>query len=456
MRVLARGALVAAVVAGAWLAANLIDDSPDPAVAAYFDSGPLDSRGGDGFALIAGFAAPVDRDPREHGRTRISRPRGTPAEPPPLDIRGSHLLMCAPEKEDCPELMSANPLWVEELALDNAVLLARYRDLQKAAALGEWGAFRDINIAGFDHASVVMATQRVFLSQVSLEARNDRLTRALVLLEEDAAFQRRWLAESRTLLGKMLATRGMTRDLLVAAQLVRHADQVSPAQAGILRRICAPPTAGELSFARTWRAEAAHLRYLLGTFRGNRESAFEFHGERSFSVDAGRLLILPNATLNQAYPLFVRWEALDGVPSPRVAAESARIRAELQARIAPGASWFRNTFGRRFVADSFSNLGEYVLRVHDVGALARLVQAQVELRAAGPSADAVPAFLEASDPAWRDPFTGLPMRWDRSTAELWFSPASERLREDRIGGRRDRVAIAPWKTPPTSTSPPAR
>jgi hypothetical protein len=179
-----------AVLVAAGVALNFVDQRLDPRAAAYFASGvPPSLQPQSGFVLLVGFSAPIGEDSRAYGVERLRRMSQAAAGGPPLrelgeklEVSGSHLLVCTPEKNDCPEAATANPLWIEELVLDNARLLERYRELQGATGLFENGftVMDDTTIP--ESANSVMRVHGVYLSEVALHARRRNLDEALARL----------------------------------------------------------------------------------------------------------------------------------------------------------------------------------------------------------------------------------------------------------------------------------
>jgi hypothetical protein len=438
-----------AVLVAAVLALNFVDQDLDPRAAGYFASGvPPSLQPQSGFVLLVGFSAPIGEDPRAYGIERLRRANQVAAGGRPfredsekLEVSGSHLLVCMPEKNDCAEVAAANPLWIEELVLDNARLLDRYRELQGATQLFENGLTAMDDGTIWESVYSMSRVQGVYLSQVAMQAGRGNLGEALARLEADAGFQRRWLAETRSILGKMLATRALTRDLLLASQIAGRSKSLASREAEQLRRICAPVDSPGLSLAPGIRFEAAAFSSILDRVRRDREFAFEQGGRRWIGPDLVRLFTLRGATLNHARSIFEAWEALDRVDSRNVAAEAQRLRDRQAAGMLPRVEWLYNPFGKLVVTE-VSDFSGYVLRVRDLDALARLVRAQVEVKARGVAPQDVEAFLAKSGPEWMDPFTGAPMRWDAAAHQIWFQPSNERIARDAIGGRKDRVAIA--------------
>jgi hypothetical protein len=444
MRWLKWGGAVFGLAVLALLAANLVDESLTPEAAAYYGSReiPVEARPG-GFALVAGFDAPAGQDPRAYGQVKLATkggiaPRNLGA---PLALKGSHLLMCTPETDDCPGLLTANPMWIEELVLDNAVLLARYHELQAEPDLAESGAGPaiDVPVYGF---GTILQVQRVLLSQLALQARQGRVPEVLDRLVEDGRFYRRWMSQSRMLVGKMVAARGITRDLLLASQLVRHADALSAHDLARLRELAAPLDPASMELTTTTHVEALFLMNMIDRVRTSRSEAFALM-DRGLPAELQRFL-LRNATLNAAYPLYAAWTRLDGRDAASVVAEANRLAEAQRAALRPGIHWLRNAPGWWFLEDNLPQFGAYNLRLRDADAIAHLVRAQVEVRAAAVTPDNVASFLVTSPPEWRNPHADAPMQWDPQARTLWFKPASERIARDAIGGRKDRVAISPW------------
>ena len=174
MRILRAAAALAiglALLFVAFLVVNRFDEDLPPEVAAFYASGTMPRlEAQSGYAFLAGFSAPADQDPRdwaiawsrsvqEAARTKQPFPerKGT------LKVRGAAELLCLPEKGDCVELYGRNPKAVAEMALDNALLLKRYSELQAQTDIADAGIPAAITSPVADY-SVIGETHRLFLS----------------------------------------------------------------------------------------------------------------------------------------------------------------------------------------------------------------------------------------------------------------------------------------------------
>ena len=123
-----------------------------------------------------------------------------------LAVRAPPELLCAPESMDCVRAFAARPRFVDEMAADNAILLARYDELLRSSGLSDVVHGLD-SWETFHQGGLVLAVQRVRLSQAGAAAARGRIDQSLAWIETDVAFHRRWLEEADTLLSKMLALR---------------------------------------------------------------------------------------------------------------------------------------------------------------------------------------------------------------------------------------------------------
>lgn len=447
-------AVAAALLAGALLAfflANRLDTDLSPEARAYYESGrtpPLTTASG--FALVIGLAAPVDRDPREFAvewsEGIIAAGKAGKRYPEPkggLKVRGAPELMCEPERMNCVERFRANPASVDDLAADNAVLLRRYAQLPEAGDLGDAGAWAAFDTPAAADFSTVLATQAVVLSSIAAQAGRGDRDGALARLETDAALYRRWLAESRVTVAKMVSLRALARDLLLAWQVAPAAGEATPAQRAALGRIARPLGKPELAMRRPLRFEAAAHFDSLDRLLADRAMRREIF-DNALVADLVPWFTARNATLDFGLRPFASWERLDDVETGALWAEVDRVQREIEDLVRPGLAWLHNPGGKYLIALGVPAFAEYIVRVRDVDALARLVCAAAEARYAGVAREAVARHLEGAVPDCRDPWTGRPFAWDPVRGELSFAMGSRsKGAAERLGGANGRVALAP-------------
>ena len=443
------------------LCSSVVDQELTPQARALFTApSPAVVKPGSGYALIAGFDSPEGSDPRTTGATWAENVRKAAVEggryPVPrgrLAIKASVDMICIPEATDCLAHSRGNPIWFEELARDNAALLARYDELQRDEDLTDGNMVFSYN-APLPPYSVVMQAQNVFLTLAAYRANRGKLDETLAMLEMDRAFQRRRLSQSATIISKMVGARALLRDLLVTSQLLRSRAAFTPSQLEAIGRIASPLDRQEIALSGPIRKELSEFAAMMERLKNGKvitTADLAQWESKALNTDAAylgsslyvvRFFAAPNATLNFMEPVQGSWLALDAVESRDLDQAIARIRQENAERLRPTVAWAYNPLGRWLATQLVDDLSQYVMRVRDVDAFARLVCVQTQVKASAIGPAAIEAFLALSDPRCHDPYTDKPFRWDAAAGQIWFKPGSARIAADNIGGRKDRVGIA--------------
>ena len=438
------GALALAL--GAFIAVNAVDQELRPEVRTYFTRPGVPFSKESGWALITGFNAPAGQEPRSYAealrKASGTRPFGSQSVgiEAQLDVRAASELLCAPQDTDCIRAFRQRPESIRDLAADNAELLARYDELLRSNRLGDAPEALDY-YGSLGYFQTVLKTQVVRLSQIAAAVAAGDTQRAVAWLEADAAFHRRWLEESGSILTKMLSVRSFSRDLLLAGQVARTAPQLSPPEWDALERVAAPLTPAQRGVGPVIRAEAYLFSGVLDRLAAEPRAT-------SRLIDAPRLTSSivaathrRNATLNFAYPLFAEWAALDAQPTEALEPAIQAVRARRDAYLAGDWTWAYNYTGKSFAAEAPPDHAEYVYRVRDTDALAALIRCVIALRRSETRAEGAAAFV-AQSPACRDPYGGS-FAWSPDGGTLSFKPRSPG-QVKRFGGSGDRVIFAAY------------
>jgi hypothetical protein len=443
-RFAAAGIAIPAALAGAVVAINLFDRELSPEARAYLESGapPKFSRD-TGWALLNGIDAPIGVDPREHAErrhrdiAREERGRAPSPEAKPLSVRGGTELLCTPESADCLELLRARPDSVDTLVEDNRVLLERYDELQRTPGLRD--AFGQLFfISPNIHFGVVMDTQRVRLSQLSALAVRGRTAEAARMLEADAQFFRRWLADSGSLLAKMLAARGLARDLLLAAELARAAQPLTPEAAATLLRTAAPVGPAERGFAPILRHEAWTFMGRIDRLVADPRNTAPLQGAGTpFLPELAGRTLRRNDTLDRMVAVHRAWESLDGVDSAALVAAIEAVRAERDRLSRRDWTAIYNFAGRSILAESAVDIANYVKRLRDLDALAAAARCVIRLHGARAPREAAAAHVARE---CTNPLTGKSLTWDAGRNLLGFVPL-DAANVRRFGGAGQHVAL---------------
>jgi hypothetical protein len=428
------------------VAVNTVDEDLTPEARAFFARPRVDFVPDSGWALMAGFHAPPGEEARSYAAAiRLAasqRKPGTPlrGQPRALEVRAPDELLCIPQEIDCVRVFARRPESIADLVADNAVLLARYDELLRSRGLTDVVEAFDYYESIIPHFSTILRTQQVRMSLAGVEAATGRSAKAIAWIEADAAFHRRWLEEAGSILSKMLAVRGLSRDFLVAGQVARSAGTLAPQQWDALERIVAPLTPGQRGVGHVLRVEAGLFANVLDQMIADaRTTSRIIESDRLGSSIAGATL-RRNATLNFAHPLFAAWTRLDPVPTAELARAIAQVEESERKWLAFDWSWAYNPTGRGLVREQKPQLAEYLYRVRDLDALASTLRCAIGLRRAGVPREAAAAHVAVS-PACVDPYEARPLGWDAERGELSFRARSPK-QVNRFGGRGDRVAFA--------------
>ena len=438
------GAVLAALVA--LIGINAFDQELSPEARAYFERPAPRFVADSGWALIAGFNAPAGDDARAYAaslqRAASTRKAGTRASTGAreLDVLAPDELLCLPESVDCTRAFSQRPEVIADLAADNAVLLSRYDQLQRLPGLTDDTPVLEFYM-GTPSLNVVMRTQRVRMSQVGAAVGSGHPEVAIAWLEADGALYRRWLDEAGSLLAKMIATRGLSRDLLLAGQVARSGASLAPRQWDALERITAALTQTQRGVGPVLRTEGQFFAQVLDKLVADSRTTGEITElPRTFAALLS-LTVKRNATLNFAYPLFAEWATLDALASDALDPAVERARATIRRAGDRDITWLYNYSGKSYTAEAPPDLGEYLYRVRDLDALAAVVRCVVALQRSGTGASAAGAYV-ASSASCRNPYGGA-LGWDEATRELSFKARSTG-QVKRFGGRGDRIVFAAY------------
>ena len=440
-------AVVIVVAIGTLLAVNAVDEELRPEARALFRPPPAVFATDSGWALLAGFHAPVGQEPRRYAESlrKAAATRKARAQVPrthdELEVSAPDELLCWPEARDCTLAFAQRPESIADLAADNAVLMKRYDELLASGQLFDVTEALDY-YAPIPFFNVAMRTQLVRMSQVGAAVSTGRIEPALAWLEKDAAFFRRWLDEAGSILTKMLALRGLSRDLLVAGQVARSGRELTAAQWDALERIVAPLTPTQRAMGPVIRTEGRLHAGILDQMLADPRATSRVLDSPPWMATILSATMRRDATLNFSFPLFDAWMRLDAVPTDQLAAAIARTEDEVRRHARVDWAWAYNPTGKAVAVEASPPLTEYFYRLRDLAALASTVRCVVALTRGAVALDSARAFV-ASSPACRDPYEGRPLAWDRERVELSFRPRAPG-QVKRFGGSGDRVVFAAY------------
>jgi hypothetical protein len=233
------------------------------------------------------------------------------------------------------------------------------------------------------------------------------------------------MAGSRSLLQKMLATAQLVRTTLFASDvLTAHRARIG-ARAATLAEALRPLSAEERGLAPALRSEFAMAASATDPAR--------WRGE-DFGIGIDTMLARPfyqhHASVNLVYAFNRAWREVDNAPASELDAAFAKAKAAQPQFSVWDLAY--NPVGKVLVFINAFQPAGYFERMHDADALVRLVALQARIVAKNVKPDAIESI---------NPYTGKPYGWDAKTRQLYFEPRGSYLKERKIGGAANRVAV---------------
>jgi hypothetical protein len=435
---------IVVVPGGLLVAGNAFDERLNPEAAAYLKPDAPSQLPDDhnAYFTLVGLGARASEQPHEAGRKWVGavedavakRSRGESAAWPKAGSARSAPELCVPGRSSCIAAAREKEGEARKLVADFALLLARYRALLGYPGYAEPMEYSDVE-QPFPPFTPVISAQRAFHLDAALRLAQGETDAVLAELEKEIAFLRRMLAGSDLLIGKMVANRLLQRSTLMASDVLARHREAAASRAASLAQALQPLSAQERQMDTALRHE---FRFQKNGF----DLMLRYPGltGESWIVGWARLFYQPNATANLELPY--RKAALDAAALPATALAAPRKQAGKPPDPPVWMAWY-NPVGKILVLPSLKDLTfeHFILSMHDLDGLVRLVALQSEIVAKGVKDENVPQFIAAADTRYSNPWTEKPMQWDAKARQLYFEPRSKRYQDDKTGGAAGRVAV---------------
>lgn len=391
-----------------WL---LHDDAPDAQAQAWLEAFEARrSQPSPSYLSLLGLDAPPAQAPQQLGQARLlayvewldaGEPEDGPADTPGALPAPPREQLCDAGEAQCLARLASGRLDGARLLAEHATLVERYRGWRDGPAPRQQALPGPAEPLP-QYSLLVQGNHLLALQAVGLiEQGNPPAARELLL--QDIAGLRRQLADSDTLIGKMLVLRMLANDVQRLA--LWQGRGLLPALPPL-----APLSEAERSLRLPMQHEFAGAARLL---RGLRESSADDYGDAPLW-----LLYKPQRSINRAWPHYARIAELSELTS----AQLARRLAERPAQENPS-PWQepRNPIGQILLNLSGPALERYVLRTHDLDARIRLLNLAQQL----PEEPAQIAAALQRLPAAGSPYQPeRPARWDAGRQRLCFDGPS--------------------------------
>lgn len=441
--------LIAGFVGSDW-AINCYDEKPDPRIAALKSWPEPVPENENGFIAMVGMGAPVadlsgDDGPLKYVRYELPKVVGL------HDSRNADLstVFCKPGKQICWDIVRQEKGEIAAWLASNRKFLSRYQSLYKYP---RWQfVLSDENVLIIPSHLQLLEGQSLLQASAMLAIEEGHVEQGLGMIGEDIHFARRMLGGKVELIGKMMASVMLSRDLFLLAETLQSRPKEAKPYLAQIEKMLEPLTPPELS--------------LTDAFKFEEKSQISYFYQDGFNqqILLGKLSdvwgvkrtpqppsILDNLWLNQikrystANILVERWESL----IKRIEVSDRNSTRPIKDEDYPFQfGWLgavHNMAGKTLILVDLppGSTADYQNRMFDLNAVNKLVRLQVMMAAKGVQKSDVPAFLNSTDRSLWNPETGKPFEWDEKREQIYFIPATKFYSETySAGGVQGRVGF---------------
>jgi hypothetical protein len=438
-----------ALAVGAVFAINFRDEPLDTDAAKVLErSEAMPPVPGNAYVYATGFFAPPNEDPYALGEKllasyeAISRAGDAKVAQQTIDRPGRLAveltkLPCDVANEDCIAHARQAREALRTALQGLGVVSERCTALHQLPAWHETYV-PDHIVSPFAITGAVHVCQRLRSAHAALELQAGLGREALARVLSDIEFQRRALAGSVTLLGKMMTAAAVSRSVLFLSDLMRSEPRLAASNREAIANAVRPLTLQERTLAPMLRSEFRHMARTVREFDAGRLDLSGEGADDALKWLAKTPLHRANATINRAWPSYRDLIEAQGLPAHAFRDAERKWRESFVQRAVPGADWVYNPVGKVVLAIATPQLSEYVGRMHDVDALVRLVAAQARI---APGSDETAVRHVLDDSALANPYTGAPMDFEPKARTLSFATEGRPTWRGKRWGGEGRVIL---------------
>lgn len=449
--VLALLALLLLCAATLWLF-NWRDEPLRPDLQQALDFRPPDAQAmqRNGYFAMLGLTAPASENARAAGERFFAaqmqgldsyRLHGLPAAPTEEAFAQQPLalgaLSCAAATHDCLAHYQRQLPGVRAALARLAHVQQRYLALADAPAYEE--VLPPYTLLPRPPYADLRAASELVLMQAAVHLHDGRASDALALLARNAALHQRLVQGARSRLGALSAIGMQLRQQRLISDMLRQQPELARTQAPAWQAALAAdplPLGPALQGQVNWTVGAAHADFSLSLpLSWNPGDPWPQQLKGRLLEPLYRLTWLPQATLNRLWLRERAAAALATQPAQRLDAQvyellrtfpdSGTLDAPAGQGFAPRLDDLRrlhNYVGQALLSIwSPRALVDDIERAHDTEGHRRLVLLQLAALQQNLRPAALPGWLAASPPEWRNPYTLAPMEWDAATDSLLFT-----------------------------------
>ena len=419
-------------------AINAFDEDLKPEALAFADfSGEAIAPEQNGYFAWVGLRVPVGEHPHTRGMQIVAQLNekldavphditdlDTYLGPKALKFTNNLASLCGRDATGCLDRYRAKSSDIEKQVRENKVLLERYRALYRYPHFHETLKPRYFAPLFYDPGSVSSLVR----AQHALHAlRGDPLL-ALSRLHDDTQFWRQTLAETRGLVGKMIAVAAIRINAQLISEIVAR---YTTGKAGLTQAAQAvlPLTDLERDLTKVYRNEFAIIMRLFTTLPAEQPTPCTAGSIYDCAVDklTRTFLFKSHASTNQSFERFSEIAAASRLPAPEFLKNSGERQASYQNfwDWLPPWHFAYNPIGKVLNAIAVPAYDSYTTRIHNLDGFLRLVSLSLAARQQTVRDADMPAFLAHAQPNFRNPYSNDPMSWDAGSRTIYFNGMGE-------------------------------
>lgn len=424
-----------------------------------------------GYIAMAGLMASVDASPFDAGRTYVAavneailkqatmpkQPEGLriidyaaktktldPSRPFVKDVKSAQSYFCVVGKQSCWNILRQERNEVDEWLAANKVFLARYESLK---IYPRWQYPIPMNRSYTDlYYSPLVKGQSLLQAAAMRTIENGHIEQGLQMILADIVFVRRMLAGKDTMIGKLVASSMLARDIAFLAETLREYPNEAKRYLGLIEKMVEPLTAQQISVADAFRFE---LQFHISTFD---DELFNVLLSSEIADASGKKPMFliekwvqhhfkKNATINWLTKNSERRTKCFEVDDVNITKPATFSEFDI---VYIGNSWWHFNQVGKIVGKQIYSPGSYIYKnvLFDLNAMNNLVRLQLMLIAKSVAINDVPIFLRASERSLWNPETGKPFEWDAKQKQIYFVPASDKFINMGVGGAQGRVGVS--------------
>ncbi len=347
--------------------------------------------------------------------------------PDPLAAQGDRPETCAFDaKQECFSRARLQEQQWRDYIDRNRAMTSRYHDLLRYPHFVETSpaAINTPIWIGNTSEARYMVLHGIVLNTLDME-----YSQALDTLGEDLKFWRMVLAQSRSLIARMVATAYISHDVNLLAELL-NTPKLDQTLYNRALKLLQPLDREHTDLSRAMRYE---FEFLYNYYSAIPDASLPEGWWNRLDMWGQLLTFKVNATANLTYAFYSDLEKLAALPAIQLKQALPAFKQRWTSVVEPGFLYWRyayNPTGKILLSIAQPALADYFVRAHNLDGYIRLLAAKYTIRKMNLSDGEVAGFLATS--SIKDPYTNAALSWDPKAHTLSFAcietPSNDKMR----------------------------